>query len=317
MGALMPLTASAQPDEPAAPQPSMWQQLDDLESPRRLIDRLEQIDHIVFTLRGTTVYGLGGDLDDASGDVAVSRIATGVSVSTPVGDLGWLSVGIDSEFSFYDFSATDLLPGGVEPLDQTAQLDFGAVLTAKLGDGWLLAIGATGGFAGTADAGFGDAFTGGAGATVSSQITENLRLGGGVFVRSQLEDDVLIIPILLIDWQINDRLMLATRGSTRGAGGELVYMLARDWDLSLDAAWERRDFRLDGSHPASNGVARDTRVPVALGLTFHKGRALIVRLRGGVDLFQEIEFETSSGSKLVETDIDPAGFASLDFSFSF
>lgn len=322
LGLLAPMTARAQPQTPdqSSPDPQppgLWQRLDELESPRRLTDRLKLIDHVVFTLRGGATYGFAGDLDDATGDVSVARLTTGLAVSAPVGQLGWLSVGIDSEFSSYDFGTTDLLPGGADPLDQTAQLDFGALLNTPLDDDWLLTVGLTGGFASTDDAGFSDAFSGGAGATVSNQITENLRLGAGLLVRSQLEDDVLIVPIVLVDWQLNDRLSLATRGSGRGAGGELVYTLSRDWSLTLDAAWERRDYRLDGSHPVSGGVARDTRVPVALGVTFHKGRALIVRLRGGVDLFQQLELDTSTGSEFVSTDIDPAGFISLDASFSF
>ena len=72
----------------------------------------------------------------------------------------------------------------------------------------------------------------------SPTFSENLTLGGGIGIRSQLEDDALFYPIIIVDWQITDRLSFDTRLTTGWAnqsGAELVYELTEDLDVGIAA----------------------------------------------------------------------------------
>jgi hypothetical protein len=57
---------------------------------------------------------------------------------------------------------------------------------------------------------FGDGISGGALLGASRKINENLTMGPGLGVLSQIEDDPFVFPIFLIDWKISDTLSFGT-----------------------------------------------------------------------------------------------------------
>ena len=62
-------------------------------------------------------------------------------------------------------------------------------------------------------------------------------VGAGVGVRSQLEDDVLVYPVIVVlDWQITDRLSLDTHMTTGWANQTVVRNWSTSWRRNLDLA---------------------------------------------------------------------------------
>ena len=74
------------------------------------------------------------------------------------------------------------------------------------------------------------------------------KLGGGLALTTQIEDDILVLPLLVLHWQIRDNLRLSTRPATGATGFyfilELVYDLGGSWEVAVCGAWEIRRVRL-------------------------------------------------------------------------
>lgn len=63
----------------------------------------------------------------------------------------------------------------------------------------------------------------------SYRFSDRLTIGPGIGVFNQIEDDATVVPILLIDWKITDRLSFGTGSgfaATLGPGVGLNYRLS-------------------------------------------------------------------------------------------
>ncbi|MEM9702408.1 MAG: hypothetical protein AAF907_08195, partial [Planctomycetota bacterium] len=105
-------------------------------------------------------------------------------------------------------------------------------------------------------------FSGGGFAGARYQFSDDLAVTLGAAVLSQIEDDVLPIPLLGIEWQINDQLRLDALGTE----ATLSYDIFSDADygtLSTTAtvAYDFRSYRLSGDNSvAPDGVLDDDAV---------------------------------------------------------
>ncbi len=105
------------------------------------------------------------------------------------------------------------------------------------------------------------AFFGGASYKISDQLT----LGPGLGVVGQLEDDTRFFPIILINWNITQKLSLETGGgfaATGGPGLSLNYAFSKRWKAGLAGRYEKKRFRLDDSGIAPGGVGEDENFPL-------------------------------------------------------
>ncbi|MBN1593209.1 MAG: hypothetical protein JW941_08210, partial [Candidatus Coatesbacteria bacterium] len=103
-------------------------------------------------------------------------------------------------------------------------------------------------------------FNGGLGAIY--QMSEHLKLGFGLFVGTQLEDDTMVIPFVSVEYRPADRLTLAVRD-----GLSVEYELDKGrTSLTFEGKYKSHRFRLDKTAPLANGVADYQLVPITLGL---------------------------------------------------
>jgi hypothetical protein len=170
--------------------------------------------------------------------------------------------------------------------------------------------------AGEWDADFEDKLVYGGGLLLNNQISEELTLGFGARVYSQIEDSVQVIPMFNIEWQIDERWLLAV-----GRGLTLSYAFdeKQDWTIDFNAAYESRRFRLDDDHAGRlrDGVIEDERVPLTVGLTYEPHRGIQARLFAGAVVWQQILADTEAGHEIDEIEADPAGYVGASFRLSF
>ncbi len=269
--------------------------------------------YLSFT--GNGEYTFDADFDDAAGDVSIFRIGAGVEVGLPAGERGRLALGVKEEFSSYDIGGAPF--GGsagddFEPHIQSLTARYSRPLSAD----WSMLVLADMTLAGEWDADLDDKITYGAGLLFNYAVSEDLTLGAGARVYTRIEDDVMVLPMFNIQWQIDERWRLAV-----GRGATVAYAFDDEmhWTLDLGVTYENRRFRLDDSHAGRlrDGVIEDERVPVTLGVTFEPHRGLKARVFAGAVVWQELTAEDSGGSRLAEEEADPAAMLGASLTLNF
>lgn len=270
---------------------------------------------IFVSVDGHAEWGFGADLSDASGDMSVSRVGASVSVTRPLNDEHTLVFSVAEEVSIYDISSPDLI-GGADPIDSGFETSIALSLVSRLDERWTLRTSGEVHLSMEGGADVGDSITYGGVVAASYRMSDTLTLGAGAAIRTQLEDSVLIVPALIVNWQIMDRLRLSTGGSTGGVRLTLAYDIDDEWTATLDGGYDRREFRLDDEGPVPGGVFTDQRVPVALGVVYSPGGGFTARVRGGMNTFQSIQIDDAGGGDVTDTDVEGAFFVEFGVGLS-
>lgn len=274
------------------------------------------------TVGGGALHQFTTDLDRA-GDVSVERgygvVAAGMGLSPALS----LGLRVAWEGAWYDIDPSSVLAlgSGSRPWRSIQGVQLGASATWSLSESWSIMGGAFGGAAGESDADAGDAMTFGGHLAVAWRASDRLTLGGGVLASSQIEDDVLVVPLLLVDWRITDSLRLTNVAGPEayptGAGLELVCDALDGWEFGIGGRWESRRFRLDDVGPAPEGVGEDS----GLGLWLRAGarpvRGLRLDLLVGMMVGEELSLDDRNGNALASDDLDPSPFAALFLGYRF
>jgi len=148
------------------------------------------------------------------------------------------------------------------------------------------------------------------------KVNDKLRLGMGVGVFSQIEDDVRIVPLPQILYTIDDYWSIGTVG----AGARLNYRWNPELSMGIQAKFDGSSFRIDGDNTlVPDGAVTMTWVPVSYYLDFKGGESSRVSLfaQVGVVLAGSMEILNSSGVTVVDEDIDPGVFASAGLRIQF
>jgi hypothetical protein len=162
---------------------------------------------------------------------------------------------------------------------------------------------------------WGDSFTGGAILGASYECSDDLTLGGGVGVVSQIEDDVRFFPIIIVNWKISDTLRVASGGSAASSradigltGVELVWTPIERWEFAIGAAKEFNRFRLSEDNAIADGVGEDEYFPLWLRASCDVNDDISLSAMAGISLNGQIKLEDSDGDSIDEDDYDPAPF---------
>lgn len=253
-----------------------------------------------FVLRGGGSVDLAADLG-SSGEVSVQRANAGIDVILNLPEQAMLILTAESEYSWYDFdNTTGLVPGNSDPLDRTTAYGFGARLNLPLNEKWTALAGGQIRWTYEEDADTSDALVGIASLGASYKFDNGLTLGLSVAGGNRLEDDLLIIPIPVLNWQINDQWRL----ESRGAGGRLSYKQSDALTLFGGGAWEYRQYRLREDGPLPDGVMSDERVTFETGATWEPKPLLQITASIGVVAYNEYEFQDSNGDTFSDEDAD-------------
>ncbi|MFP6655347.1 MAG: hypothetical protein VCB25_06945, partial [Myxococcota bacterium] len=164
------------------------------------------------------------------------------------GDSRW-AVALQGEYRVFGYRFDGLpIP---DPWDDAHVVRLSPRLMFTIDDTWSLFGGPIAEFSGESGVRFSKAIRGGALFGAQWRGSENLTIGLGVLGITEIEDDFLIQPVLIVDWKISDSWRLTTQSWTsRGGTLEIIHSFGDGFEVSVAGGRERERFRLDRSSKA-------------------------------------------------------------------
>ena len=226
------------------------------------------------------------------GKVSVSRFDVPIRYTMKM-EQGELGLGAFYEFSSYDFTGAP----GTEDFNTLA---FDAIWKSMFNDKWGYFVYGGVGFSASEEASLGDGATGVGAGGVRYVVSPTLSFGLGVGVASQLEDDPSVLPIINVNWQINDRWNLRVLN-----GAVISYDISGDKKFLVDAGikYQRRQYRLE----QGSSALIETMVTVEAGATYHFTPNFGLRGFVGVSAARNFEIRADS-DKVADEDADTAPY---------
>lgn len=266
-------------------------------------------------------YSATSDFHNDRGSLSTARGGGRLGVRVPIDERRAVGFSFTGEYSNYDFSNASGFPGAAAdgPWKDVTVLTVEVNYIAPINQEWSYFLGVSGDASYERGADFNHALTLSGAGGVAYQVSDDLRLGFGLAAGSRLEDDIYVVPIVTVDWQINDKLKLSSSPGfgSRTAGVELSYAVSDSVTLGLAAGFEAREFRLDRSGPIPDGVGRDYRLPVAVTAHWRVDPQVELSLGVGANVWGEIRAENSDGDRITEQDLGPGFFVGGRASFRF
>jgi len=277
---------------------------DDITSGHSGLEGMEQpqIEQNVRVNPGFTYIGNSEFNNDKLGHVNVWRADVPVRY-TMKSEPGELGVGAFYEFSEYYFSRWANLHH-----QDFNTLSFDTYWKGMLDDEWGYFVYGAVGFSASTHVGLGTGLTGMGGGGAQYVWSDSLKLGVGAVVATQMEDDPRVLPIIALNWQINDRWALRTlRGAT------ISYDVTGDKTFVADFGVNvmRREYRID-----SDNAVTDNGYSLELGGTYRFNQNFA--LRGAVGGIVGRNFQVwNDGDKQTQKDGGAAPYVSVRALLSF
>ena len=267
---------------------------------------------VIFLLDGryelTTRADVGGD----PGSVRIAR--SGMSCNLifgPEHDVQ-VSLPVDWEVSNYSFrDANALFPGGVGRVKSFQQIVFTPNIEVKLNEHWGVFGGGLLFDAGQFNADSSTTYGGFGGVIYRPDKMFTLRLGIGA--RSQLEDNIQILPAFWMEWKLDER----TRLTSQGNNIRFEYDFAEAWCVKADMAFEQRAYRLDSDGPGPEAVFRDNSIPVTLRLEFVPHPAARFEAWIGTNVSRELTVDLDKDIRFSRSHVAPSFMCGISFEIIF
>ncbi len=272
---------------------------------------------VFFSIPASGQYQFRTDIN-RGGAFRVARGSVGLGVRSDLTDDMTLTFRMNYNLDRYSFR--DGGNFGDDPWDDIHTINFGAIFSAALDSDWTVFGGPMGQFSRESGASWEKSLIGGGFGGVSYKFDENLTIGGGMGVVTQLSDGPRLFPIVVLDWNLTDALRLTstTAASAAGESGlELIYEVVEGIEVAAGTAMRYRRFRLDDSGAAPRGIGQDISTPLWARLTYHVNPGLSVNLFGGVALGGRMRLEDRDGNRLARESYDPAPFVGVSGSLRF
>jgi hypothetical protein len=181
----------------------------------------------------------------------------------------------------------------------------------QIDDQWGYRVGAFASSAGESDADFSDTLEYGGFVAFSYAASQDLIVGLGVGLSSQIEDDVRVLPIPFVRWQINEKWLLASDRTTNIGGMALTYAATEDFRIGGLIGFDTSNFRLGDDAPIPNGVGRHRFIPVGVIATWSATPQFSLTGVAGVAFAQEYTLDDREGNRVAKDDAESAGVFAL------
>lgn len=271
-------------------------------------------------VRGGAVYQFDTDLDEG-GSYTSGRYNIQVGQNYGWSRRDTATLAFSYTLDSYDFSAGN--PDGIafnSPWENIHTFSISTPLRKGIGDNWTAFLIPSIRSAGESGADFSETITGGGFTGFSYKFSDSLTIGPGLGVFSQLEDSATIFPVLIIKWDITEKLSLDTgRGlaATQGPGLTLSYKATPKLRLGVGGRYEKLRFRLDEDGSVESGVGEDSSIPVFASCTYSVNRKSSLSFVAGLETNGELKVEDSKGRTIIEEESDSGVFAGLTFNMRF
>ena len=267
---------------------------------------------VEYSIHGGGAYQFDSDIDDG-GEFSVARGGVVPAVTFNFDQRLSLTVKFSYLIDAYDFSGSGAFTS-IRPWDNIHSLGLGADVRWHMNDQWTIYGGPTVKMSAESGANFDEALFGGGYLGFSYRFSDQLLIGPGIGLLSEIEGDVDVIPILFVDWEPITNVTLRTgRGlaATRGPGLELAWAFTEHWEAGIAGRFDKLRFRLDDTGTGSNGVGEDKSFTLAATLDYSPSPKMQLSLAAGVILGGQLRLEDSSGTRLANTDYDPVPFVGI------
>ena len=271
----------------------------------------------LWTVHTTQRYQTASDFVDRDGGVAWYESTIGISGGLFLPGPGLLRAGADYVHTRFAFgSNTRLGLSDSEPFRHVQEVRLSAQLLTPWSDIWSSQLfgAVTSGF--ESGAAPDDALSGIAGLGVVRRFSERLSIGlGGLLLHHMGNQAITVVPIVLLDWQMTERLALRSRQDVT-----LSYLLDPRRRLSVAAVasfFGRRQFRLDEAGPVPAGVVELRGFEIGGRITWEPFPALTVEGAAEAALRQNLHLEDRAGRDMVDVDLQDALRLSLAVRYRF
>lgn len=270
-----------------------------------------------LAIAATPVYQFDANLDKG-GSVSVFRVFFDVDAGIPLSETLGVGLHFGYKYADYNFSAPVTF-AGTKPWDTVHNLEFGGNVGYDVTPEWSIYLAPTFQISREDGAGWGNAIEYGGVVSVTRDFGPNFTLGLGVAAFSELEE-VSVFPVLVVNWKISERLLLANPfrpGPAGPAGIELSYRIGADWDVAAGAAYRSERFRLKDSGLFADGIGEFSSIPAWGRISRSVGSYFNLDMYGGVMFSGKVSIDDSRGHRLSSDDFDPAPFLALAISSRF
>ncbi len=277
---------------------------------------MDDTDH-TFSISAGYQFLFRTDLD-ISGSYSVDRVGLELGVKKKINQDWGVEGNLRYLFNDYDFNAAVGLGGDpwsdIHTLQMDVRLEWWATNELVVIFGPFLMWSRESG------ASWDDALTGGAFAGVMYISSKELAWGAGVGISSQLEDSVLVYPLLFLDWKFSRNMKLTSVAGPVGlafTGIEWVWEFADHFEFGVGARYEFRRFRLDDSGFAPGGVGEDTSIPFWGRMSYRFNDNFAVDLYAGVVAGGAFKVDDFNGRRLADDDSELAPTLAIAFRVDF
>ncbi len=214
---------------------------------------------------------------------------------------GDLKLGVFYEFAGYELSKLD----GNKDFNTLA---FDTLWKSMVNDEWGYFLYGAISLSSATSTCLGDGLTGIGGGGVRYVWSKDLSLGLGAAVATHLEEGPSVLPIIALNWQINDRWNLSTL-----YGATLTYDFSGDKKFLVDlgANYQRREYQI-----ANNASLYDRQFTVELGATYNFTPNVGIRGFVGVATGRNFQIRQDN-DKIADEDVDAAPILGVRAMFSF
>lgn len=266
------------------------------------------------SIKAGSVYNFKTDME-GGGSFAVNRyfVEAGIARMWSFDRMISVSAGYGQD----DYNFNDL---ATEPWNNIDNFRLGLFARWALDEKWVLFAGPSVRSYGEAGTDLDDALVGNFFGGVSYKFGDHLTLGPGFMAAGQIEENTRYFPVLLVNWNMTEKLSLETGGgfaATAGPGLSLVYDHSKKWKFAVTARYEKKRFRLNGDGIAENGVGEDRNVPIVgnIGYFFYPGGSVSAIF--GYNFSGKLNADDENGVNLYEREYDSMPVAGIVAAFRF
>ena len=268
------------------------------------------------SIRGGTLYQFDTELDNG-GRYSHARYNIQGSRSYSWDSRNSASIALSYSYDDYNFSGGNSGSlAGSSPWNNIHSFSLSTPLRKGINDSWSAFLIPYLRFTGETGAEFDETITSGIFAAAAYRFSEKLTIGPGIGVASQLEESASIFPVLIIKWNITDKLSFDTGralAATQGPGLTLSYKPNQKWKYAVGGRYEKLRFRLDKSGYVSGGIGEDSSFPLFGSCTYNVNSKTKVSMVAGLELGGGLKVENSKGDKIFDDSSEPGILAGLTF----